>query len=693
MNEADGHGLINLHVVWLAILRQLVPISFSVAIIVGLTNLAYFLITPVYTATAQVALDRDIRDTLRVGIDNGTTKIDSPAVDTEVQVLTSPELADQVVDRLQLDRRPGFGIKDAGDKPSANSHRRASDALRAGLTVKRAGTSYAITVSYNASDPKVAAEVVNALVDTYVQNQKTGKVNERGDEVRQLRERMGKLRDEVIAAETAVAQYRAATNLINVTGDTATVQQSLSVLNTQLAQAKAEQAAAEARVGAGSGIQQNPVANQLLTRQAQLRAERSEMAGRYGEMHPALAAVDSQLSQIEASLATEQNRIRSGMLAEASVARRRTASIQGSIARAEGEMLAGNKASVRLAELERNADSARQVYQSFLDRYRGELATQGSERSNSYVIARATPPNSPTWPSGSAFFLGGLLAALGVAALVTLVLEFLEKGYRSRSEMESGLGLRTLGSIPDLRTLKEQPLTSTVPLHAADYLVENEESLFTEAFRSIRTTLRLGNAGKFPRSVAITSSIAEEGKTTTAICLARSAALSGLKAVLVDCDIRRRASSRSLVGMTEVGLVDILKGDATLEQVMVQDSTSGAYVLPQRDAKGTDYDLISSDAMSALVKRLQSDFDLVILDTAPILPVAESRAVCALAEATLLVVRWRKTPAVAAEMALRDLKAASANVIGGVLTMVDVRVRAKLGDEVYYYERYAAEPA
>lgn len=693
MSATNGKtdSLLDLHAIALVIRRRLTAILAAIAIVLALTALAYALAPRLFTATGRVALERSQGDVVKVGIDQSKATVDSAAVDTEVKVLQSPALAAAVVERLKLDQDATFVGEGTN---AAHARRRAINLVASGLDVKREGTSYAIAVSYTSKDPVLATDITNAAINAYVDGQRIAKADDKSSEIRELRQRLGGLQSAVQQAETAVAQYRARTNLVDITKDRTSTQQELSLLNSELASAKAELAAAQARANASrtgttSAMLQNPVVNNLLTRQAQLQQQRNDLAGRYGERHPALASIDRQLQEIRESIQQETNRVRSSVSADASVAAQRVASIQGSINRAQGALVAGNNASVELAQLERKADSARQTYQAFLDRYSGALATQGTERSNSYVIAEALVPGSPSWPSRPAFLVGGLVASLLVAALVAFFLEMMERGVRSRSELERELGIPALGSIPDIRTIKGEDANGVaVPLHIADYMIANPDSVLTEAFRSLRTTLGIGRSSG-PRSLAVTSSIAEEGKTTTAICLARSAAIAGYKVVLVDCDLRRRASSRNLTNRLEAGLVEVLRGEAPLEKALIRDSASNAMLLPQREATGNDYDIIGSEAMRSLIGDLSSRFDLVILDSAPVLPVAETRAVAAMADATLLVVRWRKTPAVATKMALHQLAQNDVKVVGATLTKVDVRKKSGVGDEIYYYTAYA----
>jgi capsular exopolysaccharide synthesis family protein len=226
-------------------------------------------------------------------------------------------------------------------------------------------------------------------------------------------------------------------------------------------------------------------------------------------------------------------------------------------------------------------------------------------------------------------------------------------------------------------------------------LLAHPGSVFDESFRSVRTALKIGQDGQLVRSLAISSALPDEGKTTAAICLARSAALAGLRVLLLDCDLRRRASSRTLADRLDAGLVEVLKGEVQLEQAIVRDAASGAHFLPQKPSSEPVYDLIASRAMGKLIERLEESYDLVIIDTAPVLPVAEARAVAAMADGVLLVVRWRKTPANAAKLAVDQLRREGANLSGAMLSRIDLQAAASsdLSEEAHYYRSYALEPA
>jgi polysaccharide biosynthesis transport protein len=224
--------------------------------------------------------------------------------------------------------------------------------------------------------------------------------------------------------------------------------------------------------------------------------------------------------------------------------------------------------------------------------------------------------------------------------------------------------------VPDLGKLPGAGRGDAQRAEPIDYLFNDPRSPFNAAFRSIHASLRLGSGAQAPRSVAVSSALPEEGKTTVSICLARSAALAGLRVVLVDCDGRRPAASRALAAHVTSGLVEVLEGSIAARQAMLRDTPSGAWVLAHSSDRPASNDLIGSDAMAALIAQLTRDFDLVVLDTAPALALAEARGVAAMADKVILVARWRSTPIQATRIALDMLRQSGSQVAGIALTLV-----------------------
>ncbi|MGB3723600.1 MAG: polysaccharide biosynthesis tyrosine autokinase [Pacificimonas sp.] len=691
-DATDALPLIDFTRIASAIRRRWMPMLTAAMAALLLVAIGYALSTPTYVARGQIGLERSVEEFVPDAEGRRGPQADSSTVDTEVQALRAPEIVRAVINDLGARRIVDPYLKKGDPQLDADTVvSRAFSILNRDLVIRREGTSFAISVAFQGRNPALTTDVVNGVMDAYVGGQLVGKSEQKSRETELLRDRIEALRAEVLAAESDVARYRAATNLVDIKDDSTSAQQALSMLGASLADAQAEQAAAEARAAAasqGSAVQgqASPLLRELRSRQGVLQAERADLAGRYGELHPSLANVDRQLADLDQQIGRELSREQSAAQAEAQVARQRTDSIRRSISKEQSELLAGNNASVRLAELERTAEAARALYQSFLSRYRKNVAEEGTEQSNAYIIARAVTPGAPISPSPALFSAIGLLAALLAAAAVGTVFELREGGFRSRREVEKLLGFPVLSTIADLATVPDKPSSASNLQDILEYLLANEGSVFNESFRSLRTALHIGRSEQVVRSLALCSPLAGEGKTTTSMCLAWSMAMAKRKVVVIDCDHRRATLSRSMLQDMDVGLVEVLKGEADWRSALIGGPIAGSFILPQKAPGRDDLDLMISQRLAELIAELSEEFDLVILDTPPVLPVAETRAMAAMTDAALLVVKWRKTKRETALQALEELRRGEANIAGVVMTQIDVRRQVDAYENgVYYY--------
>jgi capsular exopolysaccharide synthesis family protein len=701
IREQEGEqepGIFNPRNLLQMVRRRAVPLGLTIVGVLLLVALAYVLAPRVYEAVGTVALDRRTDELVEVKSDQKPLTTDSSSVDTEVQVIRSPAVAAAVVEGLGLTKTPGFGLPEnaAPDEPASRD--RAILVVQNGLEATRTGTSYAIAVKYDATDPTLAARVVNAAINAYTGGQRSSEAQQLSQEIAMLRDRIGLLRGDLLRTEREVARFRAQTGLVDLAANSDAANQAMQDLNTQLAQARAEEAAARAKAGSRASlvnVTSSPAINSLREEQAKLTARQAELRERYADDYPALVAVNEQLRSINGALAAEQSRVQQGVAAEAGVASNRASSLRGSVNQQQSELMRANTASVQLGELQRNADAAKTLYASLLDQYRQKLAAQGTERSKAYVVAYAAPPAVPASPNRAAYLLGGTLLALLAGGLVASTLENFEGGLLNQAMTERDLGLPLLAAIPDVETVKDAPLKDPTPGSMADHLLQHPTGLFAESLRSIRTSLRLGQEGQSGKILAITSAVPDEGKTATSICLARSCAMAGSRVLVIDCDLRHRSCSAFFAPGAEAGLNEVLMGRTRLDQALVRDAGSGIAVLPASGPEQPAVELLTSREMRNLLGHVRDQYDLVILETPPVLPVAETRALAAMADGVVLLVRWRKTPVEAARKAIKLLNRAEAKILGSVLTRVSLSWSAmgSLGDDVYYYQSYGEKAA
>jgi capsular exopolysaccharide synthesis family protein len=426
----------------------------------------------------------------------------------------------------------------------------------------------------------------------------------------------------------------------------------------------------------------------LRAQRAQVSAQLADLQTRYGARHPEVQRVQRQLAEIDNQIQLEINRNVSNLDAQAQVARQRVESIQASLARARGALAGNNQASVKLNELERDAQSVRTLYESFLNRFKETTNEQGMEESDARVVSHAKIPTVPSYPKkGLNTALGLLLGTLvGIGAI--LLAEALDSGIATSEDIERFFGVGSLGSVPLLSSTTGGDREAG--LSPAEAIVEKPLSAFAEAFRNLRTSIIYSRVDKPIRVIAVTSALPGEGKTTTAFCLGRTMAMSGSRTVVVDCDVRRRNINRLLEMEPAVGLMDVLAGAATLDQALIHDRASGAWFLPLARSAFTPKDLFGGAAMNNLLAELKQRFEFVVLDTAPVIPVADTRSIAPKADVVVFLAQWRKTPRRAVQTAFDLLSSVGADISGIALTQVDLREQAKYGygDAGYYYRSY-----
>jgi capsular exopolysaccharide synthesis family protein len=261
----------------------------------------------------------------------------------------------------------------------------------------------------------------------------------------------------------------------------------------------------------------------------------------------------------------------------------------------------------------------------------------------------------------AAFLLGGV----GAGAFV----DVFDQSVKNADDLEAKVGHKAISSIPTIsqRMMRQMPPAER---HPSCYLVGRPMSAFTEALRVLRTVIVYSKLDFSVKVVAVTSALPNEGKTTISMCLARVAAMSGQKVCVVDCDLRMQSINDVIDIETDVGILQVLAGEAPWRSAIVRDPNSDAHVLPVATAGFTPRDVFGSDAMAQLIADLREHYDLVVLDCAPILAVAETRILVAQADTTVLVARSGKTPVGALRAAAAQTEAAGGSVLGIALNCV-----------------------
>lgn len=639
----------------------------------------------IYTASAVVSLEAPsaVPDPTATGAPAGTAPT-SGFVDTQAEVITSRELATRVGEALGL-------LKGKNDE----ERRGIVDELQAGVGATRTGESYVLAISYAAATGEEAAKRVNEFARQFTQWQ-TRSTRERNQEaIRTIEPRLAELRRQAQQDTEALQRYRIANNLLSTSGASLT-EQEISAYNQQVTAARAAAAEDVARLdtalsqlrsgSTGDDVGEalgSPVIGSLRAKESEIAAQAANLAAKYGPNHPELVRTQSQLAEVRSGIDSEIKRVISNLQAKRSVSQQRLASLTGSLSGAQGKLSRNNAAMVGLNELERNAQVSQTLYETYLNSYKQLLASEGAERPIAKVLTYGEVPLLPSSPNIPMNMLLSLVIGLGAGLLAAFLAETFFKGVTGPEEIETATGEHYLGSIPLLASVttgKARPVTS---------IGEKPRSAFAESFRSLRTSIEQIAFGP-AQIIAITSSLPKEGKSITAICLAQTLARSGARTLLIDCDEMSRGVSAQLhLPDDHPGLIQVLDETAPLDGTLLM-GEGGLSVLPIRRAERPGEAMLTGEQMDDLLKVLRDRFEYIVLDLPPVLPIAAARDLAAKADATIMLIRWRKTALAALQSALRQMPQDRINVVGVAMTQVDMRRRSLFGkdDPAFYFREY-----
>lgn len=575
--------------------------------------------------------------------------------------------------------------------PAEIAEIQAAEALLGRLEVQVVRNSRVLQIRFTSTDPQLAASVANLAAELYIADQLDAKF----DAVRRANEwldgRIAQLRQEVSRNEAQIAELRAASGLTR--GVTAGLQtEQISRLTADLVEARNALAGAEARLGAARGAGAGSAdltalgsANLVAQRAArdEARRELDRLSATLGSGHPDVRAAAGRLAAADRAVGAETARVTQALDSEVRGARARVASLEAALREQEERLNRTQGAEIRVNALERETEAARSLLRAVLERSQTTVSQTAIEKPDGRILSPATVPGVPSFPKPLLFVAAATALGMLSGLLLVWFLEQADSTLRSGDEVRSALGLPCLALVPTLRR-------GILGRHRVeDYVARKPLSPFAEAMRTLRASLWLGSDP--PKIVLVTAARPGEGKTTTALALARSAAMNGERVLLVDCDIRQPAVGRLLRTEGVPGITDLLLGQAGYEQILRRDHLTAMDWIPAGAAEIHSLGLFMSEAMATLLERVRRDYDLVVLDAPPALAMADVRVVARLADATLLCVKWRDTPRSVVRNSLALLEDAKARIVGAALTQVDARTHRRSGyaDSEVYHPRYS----
>jgi succinoglycan biosynthesis transport protein ExoP len=719
----------------------------SIIILVTLAVLAlvgtYLLTTPPkYTAEATMIIDTHKPQLFQQQQSNqgGDLAIDSAAVDSQVEILKSENVAAAVIRNLHLTEDPEFngtaggsvistviGVFSrvanlfSGSEPSSDSRveRRAIEAFEDRLTVKRVGLTYVINISFRALDPDRAAQIANAVVDAYVVDQLDAKYQTTRRASVWLQDRIRELRQQAAAAEAAVVEFKEKNNIVE-TGGRLTTEQQLAEVNSQIVQARATTAEAKARLDRIDDIiraeipdatvadtLKSDVITKLRQQYLDFASKEADWSARYGRNHLAAVNMRNQMQQIKNAIIDELKRIAQTYRSDYEIARVREESIQKSMSEAVSQSQTASQAQLSLRDLESSALTYRTLHDTFLQKYMESVQQQSFPITEARSISPASRPLKKSHPRSM------LILALGVAgggllgAGVGFFRDQMDRVFRTADQVDEMLRLDCLSILPAVKaeTAASRSISRVVDKvfrkpHAPNsgntlsYAIRSPFSRFAESVRAIKMAVDLeaNKTGKTNKVIGICSSLPNEGKSTVATNLAQLVAQSGARTVLVDCDLRNPSLSRILAPDAKVGILEVLAGRATLDQVLRRDPVTNLVFIPivMKTRLAHTSEILPSEQMKRFFESLRQRFDYIIVDFPPLAPVVDVRATAHLIDFYLFVVEWGRTKIDVAQHALTSASAVYDQTLGVVLNKADMQVFGRYQGYTgnYYYNSH-----
>ena len=640
-------------------------------------------------------------------------------VETQIQLISSREMAGQVYDELDLGNNAEFRAdvlepRDAWDHFRAtlgfdrdlridrglvnmNMFRERSIAyLMRSLEVQRMGNSFNLRIRISDTEGDRASQIANAYARLYTTDDARQQAERNSTAARVLGDRLEELRQQANSDFAAVQGYRVRNDLLS-SAATSLSEQEISTYNQQIAVARAEaaqdaQTLASARAqlsrgGAGNVGQgtASSVVSALRAQRAQLSVREADLAQRYLDRHPEVVTVREQIADIDRQISSEVGREIQALETRAQASQQRLNSLLASRAGTRSQLRGDNTALVALADLERQAASSQALYESYLQRYNEVLAGSGAEQPSARLISMARTPSFPASPNWPLMLALSVMVGLVLGVLLAVLTELAYRGITTLDDAEAKLGLNGLGAVPAFRSIK--PAAAT-PL---DTVLEYPDGPFAESLRAVLVSIGRASTGRCA-VLAMTSAIPGEGKTTLAACMGRTIAMANQSVVVVDCDIIRQQLSHMFhLEDGEPGLQEALNSTGgDIAQYQENDSTMRILPITRPFRKGER--LTEGGRLHRLVAQLREQFDFVILDCPPILPIAETREIVALADHVVLVVGWRKTLDKIVKAAVRQLPRRVLVKTGIVLNQVDFEKQVRFGgsDAASFYKHYEA---
>ena len=658
----------------------------SVLLIALMSGVAVTLLTiPTYQATATVRVSpwsNAIVQGQELTDQNVPANLIDDFLRTQTEIIQSRSLAESVARSLNFANRSDFLGADIEEKRPADrtdaqweedKTKLAAQMLQGSITAEVRTSSQIIAISAESESPALAAEIANGYAKAFVQSDVRRSIDSNAYAREYLLEQIAKVRANLNEAELAANSYARTAGIVTqntMSGDeegaatTTIAGANLAAVNETFAQARANRIAAEQKWRAISNLPasqipevlSSSVVQNLTAERAKLDAELAVLRQRYNDDFPAIVDIRSRLARIEDQIERTGTDVKQSIRGQYLVALQQEQAMQRELGAVTSDALTEQDKTIQYTALEREAEALRTQLGILLDRF-NQIDSAANLQSNSLTLLdSAVVPNSPIAPSLPRNLLLSLVFGIAVAAGLALVREIFVDQFRRSEDIEDRLDLAFLGQTPFAK------------MDDLDQDRDNQFNTLMEAYAAIRSTIDYA----MPRNgmvLQLTSSQASEGKSTTALILAELFARLGRSVLLIDADLRKPSVHALLdIERPRVGIAEVILGHESFDTAKIETIRENLTILPVAGIPPNPVDLVSSRNFVDFIEARRAEYSLVIIDSSPMLGLADAAEIAKIADATIFVIEANNTTIAQARTSINRLRAVGANLLGGILT-------------------------
>ena len=709
--------------VWRTVVRYRWNIGGVVLALLLVGVLHAFSIDPTYRASITVLIENRASHPVQVQEVYDPGYGTREYLGTQFELLRSRELAGRVVDKLDLASNPEilppaedpswWQLLRAGrwtellpfvDEPPAEApeppdarRERAITALQRLLTIEPVIATQLMRVHVETRSPALSRLLANTLGELYVESGMESRLEATERATRWLTVRLGDLRTKLEASERALQQYRERHQLVNVGGSRGLVEEELVDNARKLREAqrkKTELASSYWKIQQAGGDEQklqeisnlllDPLVQKASDNLSQAQQSVKQFEDRYGEKHPQMAAAQARLSAAQRAYYEQLRLAANGIKAEYEIAAETERALVNVVSNTKGQIRKLDQRDYELKGLEREVETNRELFELFLKRFKETDTTSTYEPLNARIVDLAVLPQVPYKPNKTKIVMLWTLAGLLLGLLLAALRHVLTQSVQSPDQLEQLTQLPVLSVLPPVSGLGQK--TS-----APQLCIELPRAPFSEGVRSIRASLHLSDVDKRMRKVMFTSAVPREGKSSIASSFAAVLGHTE-RVVLVEADLRA-PSLKQVFGIAKdaPGVVELLSGQATLEQALHTHAASGIHVLPVAQVPVNPAEVVASAAFAKLIDLLATRYDRVVVDTPPCGVASDSVLLAQRMDAVLFVVHGSTTGVRTVQTAIKQLRSAQAPLLGHVLNHVDASRAYGYDGRYYLYGSYGPQ--